>query len=94
MDRHAREEVMPIDRDGSPTTDDDAEDADGCLCGMEHLEDDATSDLELPSASGGIDTDDEGQPADDEDDVDGCELDFNETDQTTDEELPVTAGGV
>ncbi len=86
---------MPIERDGSPATDDDAEDADGCLCGMEHLDDDATSDLELPSASGGVETDEEERP-DDHDDVDGCELDefdFTETDQTTDEELPVASGG-
>jgi hypothetical protein len=82
---------MPIDRDESPATDD--EDEDSCLCGMDHPDDDATSDLELPSASGGVDTDDEEPPADDEDDVDGCELDFTTTDQTTDEELPVTVGG-
>jgi hypothetical protein len=84
---------MPIDRDESPATDDDAEDADGCLCGMEHLDDEATSDLELPSTSGGVDTGDEQQPADNEDDVDGCELDFTKIDQTTDEELPVAVGG-
>jgi hypothetical protein len=84
---------MPIDRDESPATDDDAEDADGCLCGMEHPDDEATSDLELPSASGGVDTGDEEQPDDNEDDVDGCELDFTTTDQTTDEELPVAVGG-
>ena len=57
---------MPIDRDGSPATDDDAEDADGCLCGMDHLDDDPTSDLELPAASGGVETDDEEQPGDDD----------------------------
>ena len=85
---------MPIDRDGLPVTDDDDEDADGCLCGIEHLDDDATSDLELPSTSGGIESDEEKQAAHDETDVDGCELDFTEVDQTTDEELPVTTGGV
>jgi hypothetical protein len=89
----AGEEIMPIDRDGSPATDDDAEDADGCLCGMEHLDDDVTSDLELPSASGGVEVDEEEQPGDDEDDIDGCGVDFTEIDQTTDEELPVAAGG-
>lgn len=84
---------MPIDRDGSLANDDDSEDADGCLCGMDHLDDDATSDLELPSASGGVETGDDEPPDDNEDDVDRCELDFSQTDQTTDEELPVAAGG-
>jgi hypothetical protein len=92
MARHA-EAMMPIGRDESPVTNNDDEDADGCLCGMEHLDEDATSDLELPSASGGIEADKDEQRADDETDVDGCELDFTGTDQTTDEELPVTAGG-
>jgi len=84
---------MPIDRDESLVTSDDDEDADGCLCGMEHLDEEATSDLELPFASGGIEADKDAQPAADETDVDGCELDFTESDQTTDAELPVTAGG-
>ena len=84
---------MPIARDGSPATDDDSEDADGCLCGIDHRDDDETSDLEVPAASGGIETDDEEPPGDGEDDVDGCELDFTEIDQTTDEELPVAVGG-
>jgi hypothetical protein len=92
MAGHA-EAMMPIDRDESPVTNDDDEDADGCLCGMEHLDEHATSDLELPSASGGIAVDKDEQQADDETDVDGCELDFTGTDQTADEELPVTAGG-
>ena len=93
IDRQHAEAMMPIDRDESPVTSDDDDDADGCLCGMEHLDEEATSDLELPSASGGIEADRDAQPADDETDVDGCELDFTESDQTTDAELPVTAGG-
>jgi hypothetical protein len=90
----AREDIMPIDRETSPPSDDDLDDADGCLCGLEHLDDDATSDLELPTASGGIEVSVEELPADDEDDVDGCDLDFAEVDHTADEELPVTVGGV
>jgi len=85
---------MPIDRDGSALTDDDDDDADGCLCGMEHLDEDTTSDLELPMVAGGVETDDDVHPDDDEDDVDGCELDFTKTDQTTDEELPIASGGI
>jgi hypothetical protein len=36
---------------------------------------------------------DQEQPGDDEDDIDGCEIDFTDDDQTTDEELPVTRWG-
>jgi hypothetical protein len=85
---------MLIDRDTAPPPDDDHDDADGCLCGLEHVDDDATSDLELPTTSGGVEIVDDELPADDEDDVDGCDLDFAEVDHTADEELPVTVGGV
>jgi hypothetical protein len=85
---------MPIDRDTPPPGDDEIDDADGCLCGLEHLEDEITSDQELPTASGGVEVVVDERPADDEDDVDGCDLDFAEDDHTTDEELPVTVGGV
>jgi hypothetical protein len=85
---------MSIDPDTSPAADQDDDDADDCLCGMDHLEEDATPDEELPNASGGVETDDEQQPDKGEDDVDGCELDFSVEDQTTDEELPVAVGGI
>ena len=74
------------------TVPDDDEDADHCICGMEHLEDEATLDEELPPASGGIESGDARQ--DDEDDLDGCELDFTAAEQTDDAELPVTVGGM
>jgi hypothetical protein len=83
---------MPADGDPTPVPGDD-EDADDCICGMEHLEDEVTSDAELPPASGGIETVEEAQP-DNEDDVDGCELDFTTAEQTGDEELPATVGGM
>jgi hypothetical protein len=87
--------MMPDDRDTSPDADEDDADADGCLCGIDHGDDDeVTLDQELPTASGGVDTNDEDHLAENEDDVDGCELDFSEVDQTTDEELPVSAGGM
>jgi hypothetical protein len=85
------EEVMPGDGDAPPVPDD--EDADGCLCGMEHLEDEATSDEELPAASGGIEAAEEEQ-LDGEDDLDGCGLDFTAAEQTDDEELPAAVGGM
>ena len=87
---------MPIDRDESPVTSDDDEDADGCLCGMEHVGD-PTSDVELPPAIGGIQIEAAAEAdgnEDNEDDVDGCELDFRLDDPTSDEELPVTIGGL
>jgi hypothetical protein len=68
------------------------EDADDCMCGMEHLEDEATPDEQLPPASGGIGIAEE-EEQDNEDDVDGCELDFNAAEQTDDEELPAAVGG-
>jgi len=75
----------------SPPVPDDDEDADDCICGMEHL-DEATSDEELPSASGGVEASEEEQQGN-EDDVDGCELDFSAVEQTDDKELPVAVGG-
>jgi hypothetical protein len=90
---HLREGSMPIDRDTTTAADQDDDDADGCLCGMDHLDENATLDEELPDASGGVETDDEVQPDEDEDDVDGCELDFTAEDQTSDEELPIAVGG-
>lgn len=83
---------MSADGD-APMVPDDDEDADNCLCGMEHLEDETTSDAELPPATGGIETAREEQ-LDGEDDADGCELDFTAAEQTGDEELPVAVGGV
>jgi hypothetical protein len=83
---------MPADGEAPPVPDDD-EDADDCICGMEHLEDETTSDAELPQATGGIETAEE-ERLGDEDDVDGCELDFTAVEQTGDEELPVAVGGV
>jgi len=86
------EEIMPADGD-APTLPDDDEDADHCICGMEHLEDEVTSDEELPPASGGIETD-EDEHQENEDDLDGCELDFTAAEQTGDEELPAAVGGI
>ena len=88
---------MSADGDPSPVSDDD-EDADDCICGMEHLEDEvnrqeeATAEERAHSASGGVETAEEKQ-LDNEDDVDGCELDFTAAEQTDDEELPAAIGG-
>lgn len=75
----------------------DEEDVDSCLCGMEHVDDDFTSDIELPPAIGGIEIETAAE-ADghdhDDNDIDGCELDFKLEDQTSDAELPATIGGV
>jgi len=84
---------MPTEGDARAVPRDDDDDADDCVCGMEHLEDEATSDEELPPASGGIATAVE-EPQDNEDDVDGCELDFTAAEQTDDEELPASAGAM
>jgi hypothetical protein len=84
------EEIMSSDGDVPSVPDDDE---DNCICGMEHREDEATSDEELPPASGGVEIAEEEQ-ADSEDDLDGCELDFVAAEQTGDEELPVALGGV
>jgi len=80
---------MSADSDAPLAPDDDADD---CICGLEHVEGEATSDEELPAASGGIETA-RAEPQDDHDDVDGCELDFTAAEQTDDEHLPPTVGG-
>ncbi|CCD93624.1 hypothetical protein BRAO375_2730022 [Bradyrhizobium sp. ORS 375] len=87
---------MPTTSDTSADSHDE-NDADSCLCGVEHIEDEFTSDAELPPAIGGvrievaadIDPDDG-----DEDHVDGCDLDFQLDDLTSDSELPAAVGGV
>lgn len=71
----------------------DNEDADSCLCGLEHNEDDATSDEELPPASGGI-ASAAGAPEKDEPDLDGCDMDFAQAQQTGDDQLPAATGGM
>jgi hypothetical protein len=71
----------------------DEENVDGCLCGTEHLEDELTSDEELHPATGGIASPPE-EFLENEDDIDGCELDFTTAEQTNDEELPVSVGGI
>ncbi|WP_407155649.1 hypothetical protein [Bradyrhizobium sp. STM 3557] len=70
----------------------DDSDSDDCLCGMEPVADEATSDEELPQASGGVEADAAEEP-DDPDESDGCELDFSLDEPTRDEELPVAIGG-
>lgn len=86
---------MPDAQDTSPAPAEDEEDADDCLCGLEHSDEEATLDQELPVANGGVENDDDTPAAaEDESEIDGCELDFNSADQTTDEELPVSIGGV
>jgi len=91
----AREETMPVygtvPSDNNP---DDDQDTDSCVCGLEHLDDETTSDEELPPASGGILQTAAEAVLEDEDDVDGCALDFAAAEQTEDAELPVTVGGV
>jgi len=84
---------MPTEDSALPHPDDD-EDADNCICGMEHIEGEVTSDEELPPTSGGMETAAEEEQPDNEDDVDGCELDFIAAEQTGDEELPVVIGGM
>lgn len=56
-------------------------------CDVDFLEVDATPDEKLPVAVGGVKMASEGE------DVDGCDVDFND-DATPDEELPAAAGGV
>ena len=88
---------MPNVQDTSPTPEEDDADADDCLCGLEHGDDEATLDQELPVASGGVETDrnePKAEDAEDESEIDGCELDFSTADQTSDEELPVSIGGM
>ncbi|HTR12135.1 MAG TPA: hypothetical protein VMI72_02485 [Roseiarcus sp.] len=83
---------MPLGGE-SPAIPDVDEDSDDCLCGMEHFEDEATSDEELPLATGGIEASKE-EPQGDEDEIDGCELDFTAVEQTDDSELPAAVGAV
>jgi hypothetical protein len=64
---------------------------DGCVCDID-IGDDATSDVDLPESKGGVMIAHERSM--DIEDLDGCDLDFNEDDPTTDEELPVSTGGV
>jgi hypothetical protein len=83
---------MPVEGAVPPDIADDNEDADSCVCGLEHVDDDVTSDEELPPTSGGIARATEAA-LEDEGDVDGCELDFAAGEQTDDEELPAAVGG-
>ena len=84
---------MQTNPNTSPIADPDDDDTDGCLCGMDHLDEEATLDEELPVASGGVETDDEEQTDEDEDDADGSERGLASEDETTDEELPIAIGG-
>lgn len=75
----------------------DENDADCCLCGIEHIEDEFTSDAELPPSIGGIRIDlaaDLEHQDGDEADIDGCDLDFKLDAETSDAELPAAVGGV
>jgi hypothetical protein len=87
-----KEEIMPAESDVLSVLEYDSEDADDCVCGMAQLEDEATSDEELPPTSGGLAVA-EDEHRDNEDDVDGCELDFTAAEQTDDGELPAAIGG-
>jgi hypothetical protein len=73
---------------GAPHVHEDEDHVDGCTSNVEFDERDALSDTELPLAAGGV------QAADEEDGIDGCDVDFNGTDATTDEELPIAVGGM
>jgi hypothetical protein len=81
---------MPAD-DVALVPDDD--DEDDCLCGLDHLENDTTTDAELPPASGGVESA-AANEAENEDDVDGCEVDFTTGALTSDKELPAATGGM
>ena len=85
---------MPTDRGVPPDVGEDSEDMDSCVCGLEHLDDEVTSDEELPPTSGGIAKAETEEDQDNEDDIDGCGLDFLEAEPTNDEELPAAAGGI
>jgi hypothetical protein len=86
----AQDHTPSQDIDGSTHDDDDE---DGCICGLEHVDDEVTLDEELPATCGGIDLAEEETP-ENEDDVDGCEIDFTEANQTQDQDLPAAVGGV
>ncbi|HXW26077.1 MAG TPA: hypothetical protein VEK73_15140 [Xanthobacteraceae bacterium] len=83
---------MPADGGAAPFPGDD-EDEDTCLSGTEHVEGEATSDEELPPASGGVQTAEAKQQGN-EDSVDGCDLDFTNAPQTDDADLPAATGGM
>lgn len=82
---------MATNQAASLTADQDDEDSDGCLCGLDHSEDDDTPDAALPNASGGVEV---AEPPPDEDDASERELDFSEEEQTPDNELPAAVGGL
>jgi hypothetical protein len=81
---------MPAD-DTALIPDDD--DEDNCLCGMDYREDEATSDEELPPATGGVETAAAAEQPEDEDAIDGCDVDFT-LEPTNDQELPAATGGM
>jgi hypothetical protein len=73
----------------------DDEHADHCTCGLETTEAEATLDVELPPASGGVHIAEEsGDDAENEEHIDCCDIDFTAVEPTTDEELPITVGGM
>jgi hypothetical protein len=78
------------DTPGNPAEDD--EDVDACLCGLEHGQDEVTSDEDLPPSIGGVEISANG-PQNEGDAEDGCGLDFTTGEQTADTELPVAVGG-
>ncbi len=75
----------------SPDTGERDEHLDGCTCdsGGDH---DATADDLLPAAAGGIRM--AAHDRGDEEDVDGCDVDFDGPDTTADDELQAATGGV
>ena len=82
---------MPAD-DMALVPDDD--DEDDCLCGLDHREDEATSDVELPPATGGVETTAAAaEQPEDEDAIDGCDVDLT-LEPTNDQELPAATGGM
>ena len=79
-------------KDGvAPSIDVHEDDVDSCLCDIELHDTEATPDVELPPATGGVEV--AQQEHADEDHIDGCDLDFNNADATPDEELPAAVGG-
>ena len=82
-----------MDEDGgAPHAHDSEDDIDGCTCDVDIHEGEVTPDVELPTATGGLQAGE--AKHDGEDGIDGCDVDFHGTDVTTDEELPVATGGV
>lgn len=77
-----------VQKPGVPDT---HEHGDNCVCDIELNDDEVTSDLDLPVASGGV-TPALGHGA--TDDADGCDLEFKDANPTADEDLPVAIGGV